>query len=90
MDDVRRLEDRIEILEDVIHFVSEELRQMPGGSRKADEKTLRLLFDIYDVLDRHGYKGIVKLVGDMDPECREDDAGGWAHDSSGDFYFFKK
>ena len=84
------LRDQIEILENVIHFVSAELRKMPHAERKGKERVQCLLDDLYDVLDRHGYKGIVKLVGDLDPEDRAEEPMGWACDPQGDYYLFKK
>ncbi len=90
MYDCDGLRDQIEILENVIRFVSKELRQMPHTERKGKERVQGLLDDLYDVLDRHGYKGIVKLVGDVIPEEQDDESVGWAHDPQGDFYFFKR
>ncbi len=91
MEDCKRIEDQIDILEDVIHFVAEELRCLPNRERKGSARVEDLLADLYEVLDRHGYRGIIKLVGDVDPENRPQPSAGWAHDSSqGDFYFFKK
>jgi len=84
------LRDQMEILENVIHFVSQNLKSMPHAEGMGSEQYQALLDDLYAVLDRHGYQGIIKLVGDVDP--RNCDAGriGWAHHREGDFYFFKK
>ena len=90
MQDCRRLEERIDILENVIHFISQELRRLPQRGSRQGDRVQALLDDLYEVLDRHGYRGIVKLVGDVDPENRDPLARGWARDSKGDFYFFKK
>ena len=84
------LNDQMDILENVIHFVSQELRAMPNAERKCSERFQAILDDLYDVLDRHGYRGIVKLVGDVDPENRDSKSAGWARDPEGDFYLFKK
>ena len=91
MEDCKRIEDQIDILEEVIHFVAEELRCLPSKERKRSDQVEDLLADLYEVLDRHGYRGIIKLVGDVDPENRDGRPSGWALDSpKGDFYFFKK
>lgn len=90
MDEFDRLGDQIDILENVLHFVSDELRRIPNNERGGSERIQALLDDLYDVLDRHGYKGIVKLVGEVDPENRDPESMGWAHDPNGDYYLFKK
>ncbi len=90
MNDCDGLRDQIDILENVIHFVSKELRRMPHMERKGSERIQELLDDLYDILDRHGYRGIIKLVGDVDPENKDQKPMGWACDPQGDLYLFKK
>ena len=90
MIDCDDLRDQMDILENVIHFVSRELRAMPHRGRRGDEKLQALLDDLYQVLDRHGYRGIIKIVGDVDPESCDSGSSGWACDPQGDFYLFKK
>ena len=90
MHDFDGLGDQIEILEKVLQFVSDELRRLPNTERRGNERIQELLDDLYDVLDRHGYHGIVKLVGDIDPEYRDPEPRGWGYDPNGDYYFFKK
>jgi hypothetical protein len=90
MDEYDPLKDQIEILENVLHFVSDELSRMPYNERSGSDRIQSLLDELYDVLDRHGYKGIVKLVGDVDPENRDPDSKGMAFDPNGDYYLFKK
>ncbi len=91
MHDCSRLQDQIDILEDVIHFVADELRDLLHVYWPGRDRVQNLLADLYEVLDRHGYRGIIKLVGDVMPESRAPESKGWALDSSqGDFYFFKK
>jgi hypothetical protein len=84
------LRDQMDILENVIHFVSQELHSMPRAERKGSERFQAILDDLYDVLDRHGYRGIVKLVGDVDPDNRDSKSLAWARVPQGDFYLFKK
>jgi hypothetical protein len=84
------LRDQMDILENVIHFVKQELRSMPHEERKGCERLQALLDEMYDVLDRHGYRGIIKLVGEVDPENRDSGSVGWAHIPQVDFYLFKK
>ncbi len=84
------LRDQIEILENVIHFVSAELRRLPFTERRGTGRIQDLLDELYDVLDRHGYHGIIKLVGDIDPEDRDPEPMGLAFDPNGDYYLYKK
>jgi len=90
MNDCDSIRDQIDILENVIHFVSRELRQMPHAERKGSDRIQQLLDELYDVLDRHGYRGIIKLVGDVDPAAKDHRPMGWACDPQGDLYLFKK
>ena len=89
MIDCDDLGEQMDILEKVIHFVSKELRAMPNAERRCSLRHQALLDDLYAVLDRHGYRGIVKLVGDVDPESSGESSGGWAHAPHGDYYLFK-
>jgi hypothetical protein len=83
------LREQMDILENVIHFVSQELRGMPRNETKASGMFQVLLDDLYEVLERHGYRGIIKLVGDVDPGSSESGSVGWAHHGEGNLYFFR-
>ena len=84
------LREQMEILENVIHFVARELRSLPKSNPKMSEAVQALLDDLYAVLDRHGYHGIVKLIGDVDPKSRGEHSAGWAGDTGGNVYFFRR
>ena len=83
------LREQMDILENVIHFVSKELRGMPRNEARASGRFQALLDDLYEVLEQHGYRGIVKLVGDVDPLSSASGSVGWAHHGEGDLYLFR-
>ena len=84
------LREQVEILENVITFVAEQLRALPNMREGQSGNLQALLDDLYDVLDRHGYRGIVKLVGGLESPEQGSTSNRWACDSTGDVYVFKR
>ncbi len=93
MDHCDDLEEQMDILQSVMRFVEAELRSIPNTQRRTSERHQMLLDDLYEVLERHGYYGLIKLVGDVGlhptPQPNSE-VKGWACDPEGDYYIFKR